>query len=295
MKKVLAGFLLACIVSIFGCGGGGGETTSPRATAATAVSFLAWTGSADPSSEFQLVRVNGQTGQVTNIGGGNDFFPALVYGPDGTLYGVGSDLAVINPATGSTNKVGDFTFGGSQVLMASAAVSPNGELYVVENASPHRVFSVDLANAALTLVGTPSGLIRAISFSPDGIMYAAFADLYLLSPTDASTVRTIGRVSRYPNNVLSGVYISSLASGEDGILYGIDIYPSTVLYKVDVSTAVASPVTLLGSGNMVSIVAERSVAVKSKRVSQQLSATSHKSRAELLAMESQLKSSASNR
>lgn len=285
MKKFLAVFFLAYMVVLSGCGGGGGGTTQPNATA---TSFLAWTGSADTANEFRLVRLDGQTGQVTNIGG-DDFYTALVYGPDGTLYGVGSDLAVINPANGSASRIGAFSFGGNPILMASAAFSANGNLYAVENASPNRIFSVDLTNATLTLVGTPSATLEAIAFSSNGTMYAAFADLFVLSSTDASIMNTIGHIYMFPNNNSSTVYIGSMTFGGDGSLYGINKYPSSVLYKVDTSTGVATPINFLASGNIVAIVAEQSPKLKSA-ASSQLYASPHKPRADLLAMERQLNS-----
>jgi len=179
--------------------------------------------------------------------------------------------------------------------MCSASFSPNGELYVVENDSPNRIFSVNLTNASLTLVGTPSAMMRAIAFSPNGTLYAAFADLFVLSPTDASTVKTIGTISIYPNDTTSTIEIGSMAFGGNTILYGINTNPSTILYKIDTSTGVTSPVTLLASGNLAALVAEQSIAAKSKATASQLYVTPHKSRADLLAIESQLKQEAANR
>ena len=71
-----------------------------------------------------LVRVNGMTGEVTNIGG-FDFIPAMAYGPDGTLYGISDELKEINSSDGSTALKGTFAYAEKiRILMCGAAFSP---------------------------------------------------------------------------------------------------------------------------------------------------------------------------
>ena len=133
---------MACGVVLFSSGCGkddsptGPEAQPPGGTG----SFLAWTG-VDSLYQFTLVRVNGQTGSVTRIGG-TDFFPALAYGPNGTLYGISGSLKIVNPVTGATALVGNFSHQGQPVLINAATFSPSGTLYVMDNAS-RRVFTVN--------------------------------------------------------------------------------------------------------------------------------------------------------
>ena len=212
--------------------------------------FLSWTGSDDASHYLTLVRVNGQTGAVTTIGG-SGFYPGLAYGPDGQLYGVSTSLQIINPADGTTVKVGDLQYqGGSPILMNNATFSPNGALYVKENASPARIFTVDLSNAVLTYVGTTSLSIRSLEFASNGTLYVSGADLFTISASDASTVATVG-------NLGSGVYLDSLTFGSGGTLFGMNYAPSTNLYSVNLSSGLASPVTAFNSTGLASLVAER--------------------------------------
>jgi len=212
--------------------------------------FLGWTGSIDATNSFQLVRLNGTTGAVTKIGG-SDFFPALVYGADGKLYGMNSELHIINTVDGSTVRVGSFNYEGASVLMCSASLSPDGTMYVIENASPKRMFKVNMNSAALTYVGNITATIRGIAFAPEGTLYGTFADLYTLSSLDGSTLSTIGN---------TGYYISSPTFGAGSSVYGIDMYPSTQLFNINLATGSASPVTTLGSGNLVALVAEHRAA-----------------------------------
>ena len=228
-------------------------SVNPPATGDYTGHFLSWTGSEDPLHSFTLVRVNGQTGGVTNIGG-SDFFTALVYGPSGTLYGVSDELHVINPTNGSSALIQTFVYEGARTLMTAATFSPGGTLYVMENASPQRVFTVNLSNAELTYVGTPSALIRALGFGSSGTLYGAFADLFTLSPTNLSTLSTVGRTP---------TFISQLALGEGGTMYGMDFAPSTQLYSLNLSNGSATSSLALGSQALGALVAERSSAAAS--------------------------------
>jgi hypothetical protein len=210
---------------------------------------LSWTGSDDPSHYFTLVRVNGQTGTVTTIGG-FDFFTGLAYGPDGILYGVSNDLNIINPANGATTKIGDLTYSGSTIIMSEATFSPDGRLFVIENGGD-RVFTVDLTTGELTLVGTINPLIIAMSleFSSSGTLYTSFVNLYTLNASYMTTISTVGSTG--------GVYISKLASGSDGILFGKDTYPTTNIYSLNQSTGLATVVTPVSSISLGSFVAEQ--------------------------------------
>lgn len=242
MKRRLAMLCAALVLGLLAaCGGGDPSPDSYTGD------FLAWTGSSDALHYFTLVRVNGQDGSVTNIGG-SDFFTALVYAPDGTLYGVSDELHSIDPSDGTTVLIGAFRHEGSlPILMRGAAFSPAGKLYVAENGGS-RVFTVDLNTAALAYVGTPAVLIWGMEFSSTGKLYAAFADLFTLFPSDMSTASTVGS---------TGIYAGPLTFGQDRTLFTMDIYPSTRIYSLSLTSGLADPVVTAGSSALRSLVAER--------------------------------------
>ncbi len=211
--------------------------------------FFAWTGSGDTSHYFKFVRVNGLTGAVTDIGG-SDFFPAMKYAPDGTLYGISDGLHIIDTANGSTDLIGDFLYeGSSPILMKGAAFSPDGTLYVLENHSPPRVFTVNLSNAAMTYVGTPTALLSGLEFALEGTLYGAFADLFILNSNNMNTISKIGS---------TGSFISKLTFGSEETLFGMDIYPSTHIYSLNQNSGLATPLVATGSTDLCSLVAEQS-------------------------------------
>ncbi len=208
--------------------------------------FLAWTGSDDAAHYFTLVRIDGKNGTVTNIGG-DDFFSSIKYSPDGTLYGIANDLHIINPTNGSTVKIGDFYYQSqNKITMGGAAFSTDGTLYVV--ALSDSVFTVNLSNAALTYVGKPTAAIWDLEFASDGTLYGAFANLFILDPSNMSTLSTVGP---------TGAYICPLALGDKGKLFGMDIYPSTNIYSLNLTTGHAAPITTVGSTGLTSFVVER--------------------------------------
>jgi len=246
MKRYVQLAIVLLIASgLFLCCGGGGGTGQ---TSAYTGDFLSWTSGDDASHFFSLVRINGATGEVTNIGGRN-YFPAMAYAPDGTLYGISEELHIIDPATGNTVSIGTFQYGAGPILMHGAAFSPNGTLYVVENAYPNdRVFTVNLTNAALTYIGTPTAVIWDLEFTSDGTLYAAFGDLFTLNASDMTTLTTVGR---------TGTYVLPLTRGSGGTLFGMDSIPSTHIYKLDLTSGSASPIVATGSNGLDSLVAEQ--------------------------------------
>ena len=215
--------------------------------------FLSWTGSDDTSHTFELVRVNGQTGTVTTIGGTN-YFTGLAYGPDGRLYGVRDELHIINPTNGDTTLIGNLSLNsGTKILMNEASFAPDGRLFVIES-SGDRVFTVNLTTGALTLVGTVASGVFAngLEFSASGTLYTSFAFLYTLNASNVSESSTLGS---------TGILITQLTFGRGGILYGMDIFPSTNIYSLNLSTGLASVVTSVTSTGLESLVAERTTTV----------------------------------
>ncbi len=255
MQKFIVMVCIMLSLALFACHSS--SETNNNSDAGFTGNFLAWTGSEDATHYFTLVRVNGQTGSVTTIGG-SDFFTGLAYGADGRLYGVSDRLCIINPADGTTSTVGDLISQGTvtPILMTEAAFAPDGTLFVIENASPNRVFTVDLSTGGLTLMGTPDflAIARAIEFSTNGTLYAAFADLYTLNASNMTTTSTLGS---------TGAFIEALTFGSGGILYGSDAFPSTNIYSLNLITGQAGIVTAVTSSALVSLVAERTTTVPS--------------------------------
>lgn len=249
MKRlnVLAVLLLILSVLLGSCGHGDSSSV-PYYYPGYSGDFLSWTGGSDASHFFTLVRVNGRTGAVANIGG-FDYFPAMAYALDGTLYGISRELHKINPADGSTVTVGSLDYGlETGILMHGAAFSPDGTLYVVENAvgAFDRVFTVNLSNAALTLVGTPTASIWDLEFASNGTLYGAFGSLYALNPIDTSTVSIMGN---------TGTYLLPLTFDSGGTLFGLDDQ-STKIYSLNLLNGWAAPVIKTGSDGLTSLVVE---------------------------------------
>lgn len=276
-------------ITVTACDNGGNDSTKPISGDFTG-NFLGWTGSSDPAHNLELVRVDGQTGAVTTIGG-SGFYPALAYGPDGQLYGIGSTLQIINPTNGTTVLVGDFHYQAeTYILMSGASFSPDGTLYVIENGgSPQRIFTVDLSNAALAYVGAPTAGIRTLEFASNGTLYASFANLFTLNASDASTIATVGTL---------GAYVNSLTFGSEAALFGIDLFPSTNIYTVNINTGLATSDTLLGSEGLASMIAEQTPTTASALSLSASAPTSAPSSPQdldaLLAMEKEFKSAQTN-
>jgi hypothetical protein len=250
-------------VLMSGCASNGSSSPGPDATPtpgpATAPprdgAFLGWTGSdeGDRGFSFKLVRIS--TAGMPTVVGGDDYLTALLYGADGTLYGVSNHLVVVDPATGRTSHERDLTYGAlSRILMMEAAFSPGGVLYVASNSAERDVFTVELATGALTPVGKLPCLARGLEFSPDGTLFAGFAELFSVSLPSLSCT-SAGRL---------GLYVSQLSGNRTGQMWGMDIFPSTGIFAVDTGSAVAEKAVPLQITNVSSFVPEsRTAAVAS--------------------------------
>jgi hypothetical protein len=204
--------------------------------------FLAWTGPSviNPKYPFELIRINGTTGLITAIGG-QDNFNGLVYGINGELYGISDHLAIINPATGATSNPVNLTYnGGSPILMCAASISPSGQLYVLEDVSPGRIFEVNMASGALTLVGTAPGLAQTIGFGYDGTLYTGFNELYKLNILNTFSVKDLGSLGFSPL-----VCIIALSPGAGGILYAMD-FQGACIYSINPTVPSATVVATVG-------------------------------------------------
>jgi hypothetical protein len=213
--------------------------------------FLCWTGSThDSLREFMLLRMNGVTGAVSVVGG-SDFYTELVYGPDSTLYGIGSCISKIDPNTGEAISMGNLRLPDSSgyILMAGAEFSPEGVLYVLENGGSNRVFTVDTATGILTYLCIAGSIGRDFAISRHGTFYGINNDLFVLNPVSFAVTDIIGSV---------GVSIGgSLFFTPDGALIGCDIYPSENVYSIDVLTGKPTKLFTPGSTGISATVEER--------------------------------------
>jgi hypothetical protein len=242
-------------VLMSGCGSNGSSSPGPDATPTPGPvtapppdrPFLGWTGSdeTDRGASFKLVRIS--TAGVPTVVGGDDYLTALLYGPDGTLYGVSNHLVVVDPTTGRTSHERDLTYGDlSRILMMEAAFSPSGVLYVASNSGERDVFTVEIATGALTHVGKLPCLSRGLEFSPDGALFAGFAELFRVSLPSLSCT-SAGRL---------GLYVSQLSVDRSGQMWGMDVFPSTGIFAVDTGSAVVEKAVSLPITNVSSVVQE---------------------------------------
>ncbi len=151
--------------------GGEGEFTTPVAMAIhpTDGTIYVWNNS-DPDGV--LLTIDPWTGQATVVGpspasGVN--IGALAFTPDGTLYGVDSDLWQINTSTGQPVLVEDL---GSDITV-SAAACDGWTLYGVELAASgaERLVTINRSSGLASVVGELSqdiGTIGSIAFAPNG-------------------------------------------------------------------------------------------------------------------------------
>ena len=209
---------------------------SMSAFEAKAAKLVGGTGSNSvPGFQFSLVSVNPTTGQLAQITPANSihFFTGLDVAPDHTLYGVGSDLFRIDPASGAVTDIGPLRLnGGSPILMTAMAFSPTGKLFTVDN-NVTTLFTVDLNTGALTSIGSVS-LIRGLAFTPDGSLYGGFANLFKIDPTNAHILADLGRYGD------SQTYVGEL-DYYNGSLRGVEPYegtnsaPKSTLYSINLA------------------------------------------------------------
>jgi hypothetical protein len=203
------------------------------------------------ASGSRIVRINGQTGIITDLFPSPNFILAFTYGEDGTLYGIGKSLYIINLQNGTFTEVGKFKYNNETILMTTAAISNDGVLYVVENPLPKRVFKVNLSTAALTYVGNhPDGW--NLAFAPDGTLYGGAFQLYSIDKSNMSVIKKIGDYGAFMPNGLS--------FGKDGILYGCkDSGSGSSIYSIDLNTGKLSKCVQYNSISIRGLTAERTI------------------------------------
>jgi WD40 repeat protein len=157
----------------------------------------------------------------------------LAFNPvNGVLYGVTGlespnflrNLVTINPATGAATVIGavlDPQFG-SSVGLTDLSFRSDGTLFAI---SPNEMYTVNLANAALTTIGStgenpPGG---GLAFSPSGMLFSAGSATGTVDTLNMSTgARTVGpTLTNSPHAGTLGA-MNALAFNSAGTLFGSD-------------------------------------------------------------------------
>ena len=145
--------------------------------------------------------------------GATRYTSGLDLSPDGALYGGASELRRFNPTNGSTTLIGPFlTAAGSNITMFNMTFHPNGTFYGL-GLIDDGLYTIDLATARVTQLGTVTDTVVCIEFAADGTLYGAFAKLVKLDPATGRTLSTIGTMSNS---------ITDMDFAADGSLFGID-------------------------------------------------------------------------
>lgn len=163
------------------------------------------------------------------------FVPSMDSSPDGFLYGSYDELCIVDPSTGSTRTVCGslYTAKGRPVLLNGMAFHPDGTLYGIEwdsDTDDNVFYTIDLARCTATEVCRISiyvGDAWGIDFSPEGVLYGAFAELVRFDLAKG-TATIVGRRFSLP-------FINDIDYAPDGFIYGVDNMEWR-LYKINPST-----------------------------------------------------------
>jgi hypothetical protein len=141
------------------------------------------------ASPRSLIRINRMTGAGTLIGafgvGGAETMADLAFAPDGTLFGAGSaqNLYTIDTNTGAATLIGNN--GNGSGLGNALEANAGGTFYYAgdPNGADGDLYTQDPSNAALTSIaslsgapGDPENAIAALSFAPNGSLFAVVLD-----------------------------------------------------------------------------------------------------------------------
>jgi hypothetical protein len=87
---------------------------------------------------------------ITFVGPGFNALSGIAFGPDGTLYGIGTGLYNINPQTGVATEITHYT----SVFFQDLDFGADGLLYSVAFSTTDNFYSIDPATGQATLIGT---------------------------------------------------------------------------------------------------------------------------------------------
>jgi hypothetical protein len=206
-----------------------------------------------------VVAIDQQTGADVLVGaptGGGDTLPGLDFDSTGRLFGTtlagsASALVRIDPDTGlSLGTIGTVADGGQTLALSDVAFQPGTDVLfglAVSRQTPgvvpdHRLYRIDTATAAATLVGDPGfSHSGGLAFGPDGTLWATEPDpapgqnrLVTLDPSTGAVL----------TSVVADRLLDGLGARVDGTLFGTTEGASTEL----VTVAPDGSTTLVGTG-----------------------------------------------
>jgi len=210
-----------------------------------------------PNVNADLYRIDPVTGESFLVGNtGYSYLDAVAFDRDNALWGLActpaqcTSLLRIDPASGSAIAVGPNGFN----LTGMAFDPDDGTLYASEGAGRDRIFIVDTATGAATLVGstgTPDGLTD-LAFDVHGHLYATktvsgggggggpgASTLIRVNKTTGAGV-AVGAIGY--NGVSGAASRTSIAPVRTDVIYGTQGNAGDLLVTIDPATGVATPV-----------------------------------------------------
>jgi hypothetical protein len=160
---------------------------------------------------------------TTRIGSTQDISFDMAFSPSGVLWGTdGSSVFSIDITTGQPSAhipITSHIFGLNEFL-EGVAFDPNGQMYCwTLNSTSSGLYQIDPTTGTASVVTYQTAEpIFGLTFGAEGEIYASTgSSLVSLSPTDGSTVRTIGNFNNF---------VTSLGYGPDGVLRGLEPNPT---------------------------------------------------------------------
>lgn len=186
----------------------------------------------------------------------------------------GTDLVLLDLATGNTTSIGSLTDSG----IRSLALAPDGTLYAGAQVA---FYSVNTTTAATTLIGTPLAVLEDMDFdgnnllaSNTGIVYgintttgsesfvgSGITNFYGFAVIDSTTAYvtyrdTIGDIGlgilNHSTTLMTPIGMLGAAATSGDIIYGLDIASDGNLYGVSVGGEVLSINTTTGLATLIS-------------------------------------------
>jgi LPXTG-motif cell wall-anchored protein len=217
---------------------------------------------------MQLFELDTSTAEGTLIGSGTPALTETDCGGQGawnpvtsTAYAIAHDfdtnadsvLVEIDPESGVSTVIGDFTVAGEPAYIYGIAISPTGDAYAIGDTDDYSgFFELDLASGDLTFVGLTTTNTYTLAFDPTtGILYTVDFDSELYTVDPATGVQTsVG--------TLGVEFIYALAIDSSGTLWftadvsiGFGTYEA-VLYSAELAdlagTAELSGTVSVGEG-----------------------------------------------
>jgi hypothetical protein len=190
----------------------------------------------------ELGTVDVATGAVTDIGPLGVDITDIAFAPNGTLYGISfASLYRINAATGATVLIGSHGIDGANALVFGA----DGTLYAA-SATSTELYTINPSTGGSTDLGD-------IGFESGGDLAFNGGNLYMSSADGDLIEISISSYFYSGYTYVSGMDIGStgfqnvdgLATGSDGVLYGVS---GTEIFSVNTSTGAGTLVSDYGGG-----------------------------------------------